>query len=155
AWLKGENEQCEPAQNAAFHASPIPAPYSRRCVTMRKVASYLRGRRRETYCFRHRPPAPLSGLLNVADLTVDEGNLQVLVHIDPFRTEIDDFLRLALYGAHLVDGEAEGERRRGAGIAALVDRLLFGTVRLLAGGGQFTGHVGVGLCRFLGVGGVV
>src|ERR1039458_1293123 len=59
------------------------------------------------------------GLLNVADLTVDEGDLQVLVDIDPFGTEIYDLLRLALDGAHLVDGEAEGESGRGAGVAAL------------------------------------
>src|ERR1039457_1994772 len=88
---------------------------------------------------------PRSGLLNVADPTVDEGDLQILVHIDPFRTQIYDLLRLALDGAHFVDGEAEGESGRGAGVAALADRLLFGTVGLLAGGGQFTGDVGVGL----------
>src|ERR1019366_6600602 len=97
---------------------------------------------------------PRSGLLNVADPTVDEGDFQILVHIDPFRTEIYDLLRLALDGAHLVDGEAEGERGRGPGIAALADRLLFGMVCFLSGGGQFTGYIGVGPRRFLGVGGV-
>src|ERR1035438_8378501 len=98
--------------------------------------------------------ASLAGLLNVADLTVGEGDFQVLVHVDLLGTQVHDLLRLALDGAHLVDGEAEGESGRGAGIAALADRLLFGTVGLLAGGGQFTGDVGVGLRRFLGEWGI-
>src|ERR1017187_9354466 len=112
------------------------------------------GEAAENVLFSTSAACPFGCLLNVADLTVDEGDLQVLVHIDPFGTEIYDLLRLALDGAHLVDGEAEGESGRGAGIAALADRLLFGTVGLLAGGGQFSGYVGVGPRCFLGEGGV-
>src|ERR1035441_5949753 len=111
-------------------------------------------RKRTDYDISRLNTTRVSGLLNVADLTVDEGDFQILVHIDPFRTEIYDLLRLALDGAHLVDGEAEGESGRGAGIAALADRLLFGMVCFLSGGGQFTGYIGVGPRRFLGVGGV-
>src|ERR1035438_2707379 len=109
-------------------------------------------RKRTDYDISRLNTTRVSGLLNVADLTVEEGDLQVLVHIDPFGTEIYDLLGLALDGAHLVDGEAEGKSGRGAGIAALADRLLFGMVRLLAGGCQFTGYVGVRLRRFLGEG---
>src|ERR1035441_5488636 len=112
------------------------------------------GEAAENVLFSTSAACPFSRLLNVADLAVHEGDLQVLVHIDPFGTEIYDLLRLALDGAHFVDGEAKGESGRGADIAALADRLLFGTVGLLAGGGQFTGHVGVWLRRFLGKGGV-
>src|ERR1035441_5768630 len=52
---------------------------------------------------------PLQRLLNVDDFSVAERDLQVLVHIDLFGTQIDDFLGLALDRLHLVDGEAEGE----------------------------------------------
>src|ERR1035437_9935110 len=44
-------------------------------------------------------------LLNVADFSVGEGDLQVLVHIDLFGTQIHDLLRVALDRPDLVDGE--------------------------------------------------
>src|ERR1035438_5154887 len=91
----------------------------------------------ENVLFSTSAACPFSRLLNVADPPVDEGDFQVLVHIDPLCAEIYDLLGLALDGAHLVDGEAEGESGRGVGIAALADRLLFGMVSFLSGGGQF------------------
>src|ERR1035441_3525147 len=111
-------------------------------------------RKRTDYDISRLNTTRVSGLLNVADLTVEEGDLQVLVHIDPFGTEVYDLLGLALDGAHFVDGEAEGKSGRGAGIAALADRLLFGVVCFLSGGGQFTGYIGVWLRRFPGEGSV-
>src|ERR1039458_9822022 len=84
-------------------------------------------------------------LLNVADFSVGEGDLQVLVHIDLFGTQIHDLLRVALDRPDLVDGEAEREGGSRPRIAGLADRLLIGAVGLLAGAGQVGGHVRVGL----------
>src|ERR1039457_7622003 len=86
---------------------------------------------------------PLQRLLNVDDFSVAERDLQVLVHIDLFGTQIDDLLGLALDRLHLVDGEAEGEGGSGPRIGGLADRLLFGAVGLLAGAGPFGGPVGI------------
>src|ERR1035441_10890809 len=49
-------------------------------------------------------------LLNVADFSVGEGDLQVLVHIDLFGTQIHDLLRVALDRPDLVDGDRKSTR---------------------------------------------
>src|ERR1035438_3921471 len=112
---------------------------------MRRAKEYPKARRQYEAGGIAAPSFPR--LLNVDDFSVAEGDFQVFVHIDLLRTQIHDLLRLALDRLHLIDGKAKGEGRSGSGgrIAGLADRLLLGTVRLLADSGQFAGHVRVRL----------